>query len=229
MKYKVTLYNSGQLIEEILTARDSKEAERGALNRNPGSTVYSTTGYFHDDDTRRSSYSSSSSSNNSSSGGSSRRESSGDGISASALIGLLLIVGAFWVFITYTPFVVMGVLGAVGAWIGSKFENKFVALILTVVLGGLGFYLGTDWANQVESRIDESERVEEAKSVPDGNSTSNSTLLRDSKKNTPAPQIIKPRELTKKEKDCQIWRNAFPDAAAKLKQGDSCYEYKVNY
>lgn len=46
MKVKVTLYNAGICYDEIVIAKDYKEARQIALARNPASTVVSVTAVF---------------------------------------------------------------------------------------------------------------------------------------------------------------------------------------
>jgi hypothetical protein len=92
-------------------------------------------------------------SNRSSSGGS---EASLDG--TVALIGL---IAAAWAFMSFTPWILMGLGGAAGAWIGEKVTNQSVeeyadngsdtdaghikaaiTLALALILGGVGFVQG---------------------------------------------------------------------------------------
>ena len=92
-------------------------------------------------------------SNSFSSGGS-----SGDGSGALALIGL---VAAAWAFMSFTPWILMGLGGATGTWIGQKVTgqsleeynerddgsgNKRAAAVvaLALILGGIGFVKGDE-------------------------------------------------------------------------------------
>ena len=46
MKCKVELYKAGTVFEEIVVARDYKDARQTALARNPGATVMGVTAVF---------------------------------------------------------------------------------------------------------------------------------------------------------------------------------------
>ena len=77
----------------------------------------------------------SSSSNSSSSSGSS--SGSGEG-----MLGLALIIGAIWALMTFLPWVLMGLGGWVGAWAGNKTGKVSLAIILSLLAGGFGYYQG---------------------------------------------------------------------------------------
>ena len=93
------------------------------------------------------------------------------------VIVLTVIAFAIWLFVEYTPFVVMGVLGLVGVWIGKKFESMRLAVILAIALGAVGFYLGTDWSvetdgiNTSPQQIEDSQSIRETNPVEDSPST----------------------------------------------------------
>jgi len=94
-----------------------------------------------------------------SSGGSSfSGGSSVDGGGAIALIGL---VAAGWAFVSFTPWILMGLGGALGTWIGEKVTGQSVedytnrdddsghsqaaiVLALALILGGVGFVKGNE-------------------------------------------------------------------------------------
>lgn len=93
-------------------------------------------------------------------------ESSGDGTGAVLLIGL---VAAGWMFMSFTPWVLMGLGGTLGTWIGEKVTgqtledynergdglgNKRVAFViaLALLLGGLGFVKGDEIKKDFESQ-----------------------------------------------------------------------------
>lgn len=93
------------------------------------------------------------SSSSSSSGGS-----SGDGSGALALIGL---IAAGWLFMSFTPWVLMGLGGAFGTWIGQMVTGQTIeeyneredgsgnkrsafVLALALLLGGFGFIKGDE-------------------------------------------------------------------------------------
>jgi len=77
----------------------------------------------------------SSSSNSSSSSGSS--SGSGEG-----MLGLALIIGAIWALTTFLPWVLMGLGGWFGAWAGNKTGKVSLAIILSLLAGGFGYYQG---------------------------------------------------------------------------------------
>jgi hypothetical protein len=92
---------------------------------------------------------------NSSSSGSS----DGDGNGAVALVGIFIV---FWILYAFTPWILMGLGGAVGTWIGEKItglsvveygegnedtghKQAAIILALALFLGGVGFVKGTQW------------------------------------------------------------------------------------
>ena len=109
--------------------------------------------------------------------GSGDSSSSEDSIGVGGVIVLTVIAFAIWLFVEYTPFVVMGVLGLVGVWIGKKFESMRLAVILAIALGAVGFYLGTDWSVEIDSvnsppqQIEDSQSIREAEPMEDSRST----------------------------------------------------------
>ena len=100
---------------------------------------------------------------NKSSGSSSDSDGGGEG--AVALVGLLVVA---WLFFTFVPWILMGVGGAAGTWIGevatgqtlgeySENENDTghgkaaFTVILALILGGVGFVQGTNIKNGFDS------------------------------------------------------------------------------
>ena len=78
-----------------------------------------------------------SSSSNSNSNSSSSSSSSGEG-----MLGLALIIGAIWALMTFLPWVLMGLGGWFGAWAGNKTGKVSLAIILSLLAGGFGYYQG---------------------------------------------------------------------------------------
>jgi len=77
------------------------------------------------------------SSSNSNSNSSSSSSGSGEG-----MFGLALIIGAIWALMTFLPWVLMGLGGWFGAWAGNKTGKVSLAIILSLLAGGLGYYQG---------------------------------------------------------------------------------------
>ena len=78
-----------------------------------------------------------SSSSNSNSNSSSSSSGSGEG-----MLGLALIIGAIWALMTFLPWVLMGLGGWFGAWAGNKTGKVSLAIILSLLAGGFGYYQG---------------------------------------------------------------------------------------
>ena len=78
-----------------------------------------------------------SSSSNSNSNSSSSSSGSGEG-----MFGLALIIGAIWALMTFLPWVLMGLGGWFGAWAGNKTGKVSLAIILSLLAGGFGYYQG---------------------------------------------------------------------------------------
>jgi len=81
-----------------------------------------------------------SSSSNSNSNSSSSSSGSGEG-----MLGLALIIGAIWALMTFLPWVLMGLGGWFGAWAGNKTGKVSLAIILSLLAGGFGYYQGDRW------------------------------------------------------------------------------------
>jgi hypothetical protein len=93
---------------------------------------------------------------------SSNSSSSGSGIGdVSGTVGLIGLVAAAWAFFAFTPWILMGLGGATGLWIGEKVtgqsvdeytsrdDNKghtkaAIVLALTLLAGGIGFVKGDE-------------------------------------------------------------------------------------
>jgi hypothetical protein len=78
-----------------------------------------------------------SSSSNSNSNSPSSSSGSGEG-----MLGLALIIGAIWALMTFLPWVLMGLGGWFGAWAGNKTGKVSLAIILSLLAGGFGYYQG---------------------------------------------------------------------------------------
>jgi hypothetical protein len=81
-------------------------------------------------------------------GGSGGGSSSGSG---EGLFGLALIVGAIWALMTFLPWVLMGIGGSFGAWVGNKTGKVSLAIILSLLAGGFGYYQGDKWQQEMNS------------------------------------------------------------------------------
>ena len=81
-------------------------------------------------------------------GGSGGGSSSGSG---EGLFGLALIVGAIWALMTFLPWVLMGIGGSLGAWTGVKTGKVSLAIILSLLAGGFGYYQGDKWQQEMNS------------------------------------------------------------------------------
>jgi len=72
-----------------------------------------------------------------------------------ALGGLAILVFMGWIFIEFMPFVLAGVGGYLGLKIGRATPKPIsAALILTILIGGLGYYQGEQWKPQVQSMFE---------------------------------------------------------------------------
>ena len=141
MRCKVQLYVAGKVFDELVEARDYQEARQVALARNPNAKVIGVTAVFENNN---SNFSSSSSNYSSSSGGSSSSSSgSGEG-----LLGLAVIIGAIWALMSFLPWILMGLGGWFGAWAGNKTGKVSLALILSLLAGGFGYYQGDQWQQE---------------------------------------------------------------------------------
>ena len=151
MRCKVQLYVAGKVFDEYVEATDYQEARQVALARNPNARVMGVTAVFENASSKFSGFSSSSSSNSSSSIASS---SSG---SAEGLFGLVVIVGAIWALMSFLPWVLMGLGGSFGAWAGNKTGKVSLAIILSLLAGGFGYYQGDQWQQEwnAQSKVEE--------------------------------------------------------------------------
>ena len=84
-----------------------------------------------------------SSSSNSNSNSSSSSSGSGEGV-----LGLAIIIGAIWALMTFLPWILMGLGGWFGAWAGNKTGKVSLAIILSLLAGGFGYYQGDQWQTE---------------------------------------------------------------------------------
>ena len=87
--------------------------------------------------------------------------SSGSGLDFGGTVGLIGLVAAGWAFVSFTPWILMGLGGATGAWIGQKVTGQTIeeynerddglgnkraaaVLALSLILGGIGFVKGDE-------------------------------------------------------------------------------------
>ena len=75
-------------------------------------------------------------------------ESSSSSGSGEGIFGLALIVGAIWALMTFLPWVLMGIGGFFGAWAGNKTGKVSLAIILSLLAGGFGYYQGDQWQQE---------------------------------------------------------------------------------
>ena len=154
MRCKVQLYVAGKVFDEIVHARDYQEARQVALARNPNAKVIGVTAVFENNNSN----SSSSSSNYSSSSGGSSSSSSGSG---EGLLGLAVIIGAIWALMSFLPWILMGLGGWFGAWAGNKTGKVSLALILSLLAGGFGYYQGDKWQQEWNSDTTTVEQIQQ--------------------------------------------------------------------
>ena len=91
--------------------------------------------------------------------------SGGTGGGSSTDTGTIISIASFavlvWIFITFMPWIFMSLGGTLGAWIGKKTGKVSLAIILSILAGGYGFYQGNQW----QQEWNESGTIEEVKSV----------------------------------------------------------------
>jgi hypothetical protein len=108
---------------------------------------------------------------------SSSSSSSVDGSGAIGLVGLVLVA---WLATTFTPWILMLVGGAAGAWIGEKVTGQSIeeynereddmghgkaatVLALSLILGGIGFVKGDEIKKGFDAPTDTPAQVQQAK------------------------------------------------------------------
>jgi hypothetical protein len=104
--------------------------------------------------------------------------SSGSGVDFGGTVGLIGLVAAGWAFVSFTPWILMGLGGATGAWIGQKVTGQTIeeynerddglgnkraaaVLALSLILGGIGFVKG----DEIKKGFDASSVPEQVKSA----------------------------------------------------------------
>jgi hypothetical protein len=113
----------------------------------------------------------------------SRNSSSSSGDSDSSSVGgavaLIGLVAAGWAFMSFTPWILMGLGGAVGTWIGEKVTGQTleeysersddsgtskvgIVLALALILGGLGFVKGDELKKGFDAPSDTPTEVQPA-------------------------------------------------------------------
>jgi len=77
--------------------------------------------------------------------------SGGSSGSVEGAFGLAIIVGVIWALVTFLPWVLMGLGGWFGAWAGNKTGKVSLAIILSLLAGGFGYYQGDQWQQEWNS------------------------------------------------------------------------------
>jgi hypothetical protein len=77
--------------------------------------------------------------------------SGGSSGSVEGAFGLAIIVGVIWALITFLPWILMGLGGWFGAWAGNKTGKVSLAIILSLLAGGFGYYQGDQWQQEWNS------------------------------------------------------------------------------
>ena len=107
--------------------------------------------------------------------------SSGDSDSSSAggAVALIGLIAAGWAFMSFTPWILMGLGGAVGTWIGEKVTGQTleeysersddsgtskagIVIVLALLLGGLGFVKGDELKKGFDAPSDTPAQVKPA-------------------------------------------------------------------
>ena len=147
MRIDVKLIIAGKIFTETVLARDYDHAKQIALARNPGATVVSITANFRDPN-KASSFDLDSLINKNQKSSSneyqniSRRGS--NKMDLQSFIGLCILGGSIWIFVTYTPILFLGGAAVIGAGIGKLMpKHKLVTgAILAIILGYFGYSIG---------------------------------------------------------------------------------------
>jgi hypothetical protein len=77
--------------------------------------------------------------------------SGGSSGSVEGAFGLAIIVGMIWALITFLPWILMGLGGWFGAWAGNKTGKVSLAIMLSLLAGGFGYYQGDQWQQEWNS------------------------------------------------------------------------------
>jgi hypothetical protein len=105
--------------------------------------------------------------------------SSGSGLDFGGTVALIGLIAACWAFVSFTPWILMGLSGATGTWIGQKVTgqtieeynerddgsgNKRAAIVvaLALILGGIGFVKGDELKKSFDAP-DAAAQVQQAK------------------------------------------------------------------
>jgi hypothetical protein len=115
---------------------------------------------------------------------SSSSSSSGSSMDAGSAIGIILVLGGIWAFITFMPWIMMGLYGAGGAWVSEKLTGQsvndytetknptsdqdkkaIIVLISALIMGGIGFVQGSGWQNSLnKDTTNQQPKVEQVRS-----------------------------------------------------------------
>ena len=145
MRMKVQLYVAGKTFYEYMEAVDYSHARQIALARNPGATVIGCNADYNSDNNSGGGFFSSSSSSSTTTSSSS----SSDGGNIEGFFGLALLVGMVWAAFTFLPWLVMGLGGMIGAWIGKQTGRTSLVILLALLAGGAGYYQGDKWHGEL--------------------------------------------------------------------------------
>lgn len=143
MKYNSTLVQDGKTLDVIVEANNIKEAKILTKQQYKNSRIIGAEQIINLHEVR----------NNSTSSGSGAPDVEGT-------VWLIGLIGLVWAFFTFTPWILMGLGGAAGTWIGEKVTGQSIeeynessdddsthtkaaiVFVLALLLGGIGFVKG---------------------------------------------------------------------------------------
>lgn len=96
-------------------------------------------------------------------------ESSSGSMDPGAVVGLIAVLGAIWVFVTFMPWILMTGYGAGATWVSEKItgqtieeyneiksptnnqtQKALITFVFALIMGGVGFVQGTGWQKDLD-------------------------------------------------------------------------------
>jgi len=164
------------------------------------------------------------------------------GIELGSAAWLVALIATVWVFLTYTPWVLMALCGSGAAWLSAKVTGtnlsdidddglddpqirRNIAILASsaLILGGIGFGIGSNLQKQWSEGEPSAPNIKSQDTKQGIQLQANTTTRQSQEKQVKSEDTNNKHDQKENTDPCTIWRESNPTLAQNLKPGDSCY------
>ena len=168
--------------------------------------------------------------------------SEGSGIDLGSAAWIAALIATIWVFVTYTPWVLMALCGSAAAWLSTKAtgtnlsdvddgdlndprarRNIAILACSALILGGIGFGIGSNLQKQWSEGDPSAPKIKSQDTKQEIQLQANTTTIQSPEKQVKSADTTNRPDQKEHTDPCTIWRESNPTLAQNLKPGDSCY------